>query len=214
MVKPLPPFSGSKTPKLTTLPDGTLILGRQPGESAYQYRYRRTVTMYGQTPYQRRIFLAQQRGIQGGAARGHGIVGGETESQRRNRISRQNTGFSVSQLRRTELRQWLEDYGYTPDTTGMSWTNLIRLAPRLRWMYTHTSPGARVLPLMIYNATQLERDNDLPAGWAFERLWRKYDDMMSFRMFADKDLGRESWAEYMQVGVFIPQVAIQFWYYH
>lgn len=192
------------------------ILPRQPGESTYQYRYRRSLSLYGQTPYQRRIFLAQQRGVGLSAARGHGERGGLTESQRRNRQSVLNTGLTVSQIRNSELRAWLEQYGYTPELTGMSWTNLIRLAPRLRWMYDAVGDdGARVLPEMIYNAVILETEGELEPGWAFNRLWQKYDDMISYRQFTDKQPGNESWVgEYLQVQVFVPSIEPQWYYYH
>ena len=96
----------------------------------------------------------------------------------------------------------------------MTWTQLITLAPRLRWMYDAVGPGGRVTPRMIYDAVQLENNNTLEKGWAFERLWRKYDDMQAYRGFASKEPGRESWVEYQQVSVFIPDLAPQWWYYH
>lgn len=188
------------------------ILPRQPGETTYQYRQRRSLSKYGQTPYQRRIYLAQQRGIGISAARGHGIVGGETESQRRNRINQQRYGATTSQLRWAYDHNWLVAYNYTPTLTGMSWTQLHRLAARLRYMYE--PPGYRVSPQMIYEAMQLERDGELEPGWAFERLWAKYDDTIAYREFRDKVPGNADWSEYQQVHVYIPQLAIQWWYYH
>jgi hypothetical protein len=190
------------------------IAPRLPGESAYQYRYRRSLGLYGQTPYQRRIFLAQRRGQTTSQARGHGRQAGETESQRRNRISLEDFGLTVSQRRRSELRGWLVEHGYTPETTGMTWTQLLRVAARLRWMYDATGPAGRVTPAMIAEATALERNNTLQKGWAFERLWRKYDDMQQYREFRDRQPGRESWSEYQAVHDFVPTLAVQWWYYH
>jgi hypothetical protein len=170
------------------------------------------MAMFGQTPYERRIFLAQQRGIGVTAARGHAASGGETESQRRNRLSVEQFGLTVSQRRRADLTTWLEDNGYTPDATNMTWTQLIRLAPRLRYMY---GGGGTVTPEMISDAVDLEIEGELEAGWAFERLWAKYDDMVSYREYRDPMPGRGNWiGEYLQVGVFIPSLAPQWWYYH
>lgn len=192
----------------------TFVAPRLPGESAYQYRYRRSVALYGQTPYQRRIFLGRQRGQTTTQARGQHGGPGETESQRRNRISVENFGQTVSQLRRSELQGWLVEHGYTPDVTGMTWTQLIRLAARLRYMYDSAGPGARVTPGMIREAVDLEETNTLERGWAFERLWQKYDDMIEYRDYRNPVPGRVSYYEYQQVHDFIPVLAIQWWYYH
>jgi len=170
------------------------------------------MALFGQTPYERRISLARQRGIGVTAARGHQTAGGETESQRRNRLSVEQFGLTVSQRRRTELTQWLTDHDYTPENTNMTWTQLIRLAARLRYMY---GGAGTVSPEMIADAVDLENDNVLESGWAFERLWQKYDDMVAYREYRDPLPGRGNWiGEYLQVGVFIPSLAPQWWYYH
>lgn len=96
----------------------------------------------------------------------------------------------------------------------MTWTQLINLAPRLRWIYNNASSSSRITPRMIYDAVQLEYEGRLERGWAFERIWRKYDDMQSYRGFSDKQPGQDSWAEYQQVNVFIPDLAPAWWYYH
>jgi hypothetical protein len=184
---------------------------RGPDETAYAYRKRRTLALFGQTPYERRIALARQRGIGVTAARGHAPASGETESQRRNRLSVEQYGQTVSQRRRAELTQWLEEHGYTPDATNMTWTQLIRLAARLRYMY---GGGGTVTPDMIAEAIDLEHDEFLESGWAFERLWAKYDDMVAYREYRDREPGKADWAEYLQVHPFIPSLAPQWWYYH
>lgn len=193
-----------------------IILPRQPGESQSQYRYRRTLEKYGQTPYQRRIWLAQQRGIGYSAARGHGVRQGETESQRRNRLSVENFGRTVSQIRRANAISWLEEHGYTPELTGFTWTDLIRLEPRLRYMYD-APEEARVTPQMIYQVVQLEKEGLLEPGWAFNRLWEKYDDMISYREYQDKQPGHDHYIdEFLQLHPTEPdaQPTIQWWYYH
>jgi hypothetical protein len=71
-----------------------------------------------------------------------------------------------------------------------------------------------VSPEMIADAIALEQDGELEVGWAFERLWRKYDDMVSYRTYRDAMPGRGSWVEYLQVSPFVPSLAPQWWYYH
>lgn len=194
---------------------GSFIPPRQPGETAYAYRYRRSVTLFGQTPYERRIFLAQRRGQNLSEARGHGRQAGRTESQIRAERFRERIGFDISEsaYRAAYAENWLRSHGYTPEITGMSWTQLLRLEPRLRYMYNATGPGGRVTPAMIAEATRLEATNQLERGWAFERLWRKYEDMLAYREFRDRRPGAESWAEYQAVHDFVPSLAIQWWFY-
>lgn len=209
------PRSPIPAPQIPLIPPE--IPPRQAGESAYDYRTRRTLALYGQTPYQRRLWLASQRGIGTSAGRGHGRnrVTGETESQRRNRIAVQNTGSTVSQNYRATLRQWLISNGYTPQTTLMSWSNLLRLAPRLRAIQT-MRPDAPITPDMIYNAVELEQQNELDKGWAFDRTWRRYDDTITYRIYSDRDPGRESWYVFRPLYDYIPEdrMVITWWYYH
>lgn len=210
--QPRSPGSGGPIPPIL---ESVHILPRQPGETLYQYRYRRTVSLYGQTPYQRRIYLAAQRGIGTTAGRGHAPSGGETESQRRNRISLELFGQTSSQRYRAGLREWLDEHGYTPELTGMTQTDLMRLGARLRYMYNAAGEGGRVYPQMIYDAVQLEHENALPAGWAFQRLWEKYDAMVAYREYRDKDPGRAAWVQYQQVKPYIPSgLSANWWYYH
>lgn len=194
--------------------NGDQIPPRGPNESAYDYRVRRTMALYGQTPYERRIFLAQQRGIGLTAARGHATGTSETESQRRNRLSVQQYGETVSQRRTRIAREWLEANGYTPELTGMSWTSLQRLEPRLRYMFEGRGEGTWVTPEMIRDARDLEESGELESGWAFERLWQKYEDTRDYREYQKKLGGRASWAEYRVVNPYIPSLAPQWWYYH
>lgn len=81
-------------------------------------------------------------------------------------------------------------------------------------MYDAVGEGGRVTPEMIADARDLEADEFLEPKWAFNRLWQKYDDMISYREFVDKEPGKEHWGEYLQVRVFIPSLAPQWWYYH
>jgi hypothetical protein len=214
---PLPPL-GPGGPPSAAIPPDQFILPRQPGETRYIYEYRRSVALYGKTPYQMRKERAQARGKTVSEARGHGILGGETESQRRNRVSREETGMSVSQLYRANALGWLEEHGYTPDTTQMSWTQLIRLEPRLRYLreYGHIENGITSWPEPdeIHLAVDLENEHSLERGWAFERIWQKYDDTIAYRQFRDVQPGRASRSEYMSIRVYVPQLAPSWWWYH
>jgi hypothetical protein len=195
--------------------DPRTVMPRQPGESTYDYRFRRSVTSYGQTPYERRIWLAQQRGIGRSAARGHAARGGITETQSRTQRTLEQTGLTPSVLYRNTLRGWLTDHGYTPDATGMNWTALMKLGPRIRWMYNAAgSDQGRVLPEDILEAIEFERDNFLPPGWAYNRIWDKYNDMVAYREYLDKAPGNMHWAEFLNVHPYLPSLTPAWWYYH
>jgi hypothetical protein len=81
-------------------------------------------------------------------------------------------------------------------------------------MYDAVHQGGRVTPEMIADAIDLETDNYLDKGWAFERLWQKYDDMVAYRIYSDKIPGNQNWGEYIQIRTYIPSMAPQWWYYH
>jgi len=94
----------------------------------------------------------------------------------------------------------------------------MRLAARLRYMKEngHWENGVPswVTPEMIADAIDLEQSELLEPGWAFERLWAKYDAMVAYRAYADKVPGRTDWAEYTTVGVFLPTLTANWWFYH
>jgi hypothetical protein len=81
-------------------------------------------------------------------------------------------------------------------------------------MYNAVGEGGRVSPGMIAEAIELEREEYLDDGWAFQRLWEKYDAMVAYRQYADKEPGRSAWVDYQQTRVFIPRIEPQWWMYH
>lgn len=197
-------------------PGDNEIPPRRANETAWEYRVRYTLAKYGETPGERRARLGRERGLSKRAAQGHGreATQRETESQRRNRLSVQQYGETVSQRRRRLARDWLTDNGYTPEATGMTWTSLLRLEPRLRYMFDGYGEGTKVTPQMIHDARDLEFEGELEAGWAFERLWQRYESTKDYRENKRRLQGQADWAEYQTVHVYIPSLAPQWWYYH
>lgn len=153
---------------------------RQPGETPYAYRTRRSLALYGQTPYQRRISLGFARGKTRQEARGKPLTT-ESEYERRNRISIEQTGFTVTQRRNMAIDAWLASNGYSPATTGMSQTALRRIQPRLRWINENTSIGGQLTPGLIRDAIDMERSGEYEVGWVTDRVFKRYDSMRDFK---------------------------------
>lgn len=211
MAGPPPILNGRIIP--IGLPDfDQIIPPRGPRESATQYRTRFTLARYGQTPYERRIWLGQQRGLTVTQARGRHAPAGMTESEYRRRQSVEATGVPYYVTYRADLRAWLIDNGYTPQSTGMTWTQLDRSAARLRWMNANSSPGSHITPAMIAHARSLEIDGTLEPGWAYERIRSKYIAMYAYKRDRDSSLGRADWDEYLteRDSIDLPP---EWWYY-
>jgi hypothetical protein len=183
------------------------ILPRQPGETDYAYRKRRSVALTGETPYQRRIRLGRARGISTTEARGQRP--GESV-RRRERVFAQ-TGFTPSQLYRQSNTQWLIDNGFTPETTGWSWSRLIRIAPRLRYMNNQASPGAQITPFMLADAIDLEDAGEIQREWTWERINEKYNDVYELREHGNKQPGRFHYFRDVDMQSYMP---VAWWYYH
>lgn len=193
------------------MPEVPFIQPRQPGESAYAYRTRRSIALYGQTPYQRRIFLAQQRGIGRTAARGHAPRGGQSEYQQRRQRYIQQTGVIPSVLTTAYAQNWLISNGFTPESTGASWTYLYRMEPSLRGLYLR-APNAPVTPQMVYEGIQYEADQEVEPGWTAERARERLQATIAYQDFRDKSPGNYDWT------VTRPFVSVEtdihWWYYH
>lgn len=195
-----------------TTPD-QVIPPRLPNETPYQYRVRRTLARYGQTPYQRRIFLGQQRGLGSRAAAGHRTPPGVTEYQVRRQQYIESTGVIPSVLTQAYARNWLISNGFTPETTGASWTYLYQMEPSLRNLANRTSPEARMQPDDIRMAVQLEKDEVAPARWTIDRLRGRLFDTVEYQDQRDKDPGNY---DYNVVRLYAPSddLDIKWWYYH
>lgn len=188
---------------------------RMPGESAYRYRVRRSLELYGMTPYQRRVELGQARGLSRAAARGHAREGEQTaRGGLQPPIQPPVTGAVPTTSGWWINRAWLLEYGYTPDSTGLTWTQLHNITPRLRWMIGHSAPSQVITPSMIAEARALEIQGILAPGWAYERIRQKYVDMTRWRAGRDNTTGIQSWYEGLSVREQVPELPIEWWTYH
>lgn len=192
-----------------SVPQAPQILPRQPGESQYSYRNRRSIALTGETLYQRRQRLGAQSGLSTREAAGHPSVGGQTEYQRRRARTLEKYGLTPSQLRNQQIDQWLAMNGYSPATTGFSQTQLRRMQPRLRWMNEHSSPGGEITPQLLFEAKQMEFSGDLDNDWTFDRIMKRYDAMREFKEMNSKSLGNFYWFRER-----IPDMDKVWWYYH
>lgn len=192
-------------PGLPNPPQTPIIIPRQPGESEYQYRKRRSVELTGETPYQRRVRLGRARGLSTQQARGHR----QSETARRRQQSFARYGLSPWQFWSQNQQQWLLENGWTPETTGWSWNRLIRIAPRLRWLADNTTPSGQITPDMVREASDLESTGVLPINWGWDTLNEKYQSTYDYVELNDRQSGRGRWIQYR-----IPEMPVQWWYYH
>jgi hypothetical protein len=180
------------------------ILPRQPGETTYAYRNRRSVTLTGETLYQRRIRTGQSRGLTVTESRGQR----PGEYARRARYTQQRYGQTPWQLWRDSQIAWLVSNGFTPQSTGWSWNKLIRIAPRLRFLNEHAAPSGQILPEMIQEANSDEQMGVLPSDWTWERLNEKYIDTVEYLEYNNTTPVRIHWFQDR-----IPEMPVQWWYY-
>lgn len=188
-----------------------LIAPRQPGESEYSYRKRRLVALTGETPYQRRQRLGRARGLGAREAAGHTPTRGQSEYQRRAQLTQERYGMSPYQLWAQNQLTWLQNNGFTPETTGWSQYRLIRIAPRLRWMNKRAAPGGQVRPDMLMDGSDMENSGDLESNWTWERVNERYDAMYEFVEQHNKQLGNFYWFRDQD---YRPELEAAWWYYH
>ena len=185
---------------------------RQPGETAYAYRKRRSLALTGQTPYQRRIARGTAGGLTRQQARGHAPDTTETEYQRRVRLSVERTGQTPYQRRIAAQDQWLVAHGFEPATTGMSWSGLRRIQSRLAWINANTSPGGELSPDLLEEYAEMEKTGELPRGWIADRIFKRYDSMVEF-MAGSNQTGNFYWFNEggsENAGTY----SANWWYYH
>lgn len=197
------------TPGLPNTPNAPNILPRQPGETDYAYRKRRSVALTGETPYQRRKRLGQARGLTTAEARGHKTVNGVTEYQRRRQRTLQQTSQTPWQIWQNNQIQWLQANGFDPNSTGWSWPKLVRAAPWLRYLNEHASPAGRMYPEMLFNATLMEQSGEFESEWGYNRLYERYISTREYLEQNDKRSGNWYWFNDR-----IPDMPVQWWYYH
>lgn len=189
--------------------DGLNISPRQPGESAYAYRKRRSVALTGETPYERRIRLGRGRGLSMQEARGKGTPQGLTEYQRRAQQVQARFGLSPYQLWRNNTINSMIREGYTPQTTGLSWNKLLKIWPKLKWMNDKSSPGGRITPEMLDQARQFEEQGILDRQWVNTRIEERYYAMYEYTEKRNKEPGRYYF--YFDRESYMP---IAWWFYH
>lgn len=185
-------------------PQTPQILTREPGESEYAYRKRRSITLTGETPYQRRIRLGRARGLSTTEARGQR----PGEAARRRQRTVQQTGFTPWQIWKNKQIQWLIDNGFTPETTGWSWNRLIKAAPRIRYMNEKVSAFNQITPELIANGQEFEAEYQVPSGWTWRRFNEHYDDIQEYYEHNNPTNAR---LHYFRDR--IPDMPVQWWYY-
>lgn len=186
-----------------------IIPARAPGESEYTYRNRRSLALYGRSEYQRRIDRGRARGVTVATARGHRTTGGQTEAQRRRQRSLQQYGQTPWEIWRDRQLGWLNSNGFTPQTTGWSWNQLIRAAPKLRWINENTSPNGQITPGMILQANDMSRMGQLEENFAWDHIGMRYQAMYDYQERNDKTYGNWYWFQDRE-----PGLAANWWYYH
>lgn len=180
------------------------ILTREPGESDYAYRKRRSVALTGETPYQRRIRLGRARGLTTTESRGQR----PGEAQRRRERTVRQTGFTPWQIWQQNQTQWLTANGFSPETTGWSWNRLIRAAPKIRYMNDKVSTFNQITPELLANGIEFERANVVESNWSWERLNEHYADIYEYYEHND---GTNARLHYFVDR--IPEMPVQWWYY-
>jgi hypothetical protein len=187
------------------------VPGRQPGETAYQYRARRTQALYGQTPYARRVASARAKGqTLTQARRGRAVATPAQEYEQRAAATAAAHGATPYQMAVARADAWLTANGYTPATTGMSASALRRVEPRLRYI-NENSPTGQLTPALIHAAATMEADGELEPGWITDRIAKRYQSMIDF-MNGDKARGNFYWFFDGGDGEEYPWAA--WWYYH
>lgn len=202
-----------------SIPQMPQILPRQPDESLYSYRNRRSIALTGETLYQRRQRLGRERGVSGRAAAGHRAVGGRTEYQIRYERTIARYGLSPTQLYYLRTDEELAANGYTPETTGLSQTNLRRLWPRLRWINENSSFGAQLTPEHFMEIRQLVLSGEVDKDFAYNHVNSRYDSMWEFKKAGNPMMGRFYWfaeadeRNYLNGGDIRTPIT-NWWFYH
>jgi len=194
------------------IPDPPRII-RQPGESDYSYRNRKSLAQYGQTLYERRKARGTARGLTVQEAGGHRNANGKTPYQQRRERSMERYGLTPSQLYRQNITAELEEAGFTPASTGWSWSRLIRAWPKIRQINEWSSQGGKLTPDMLSHASGLEQSGVLPRNWSWYMVQQKYADMLDYieagYVRGPDRTGYVHW--HAKDASFVP---VEWWYYH
>jgi hypothetical protein len=180
------------------------VITREPGESDYSYRKRRSVLLTGETPYERRIRLGRARGLTTTEARGQKAG----ESRRRRERTLRQTGFTPWQLWKGNQVAWLQANGFAPETTGWSWNRLIRAAPKIRYMNEKVSVYNQITPELLADGIEFEDENFVESNWSWKRLNEHYQDIYEYYEHNNPANAR---LHYFRDR--IPEMPVQWWYY-
>lgn len=191
------------------MPPRPNIPPRQPGESAYQFRQRKSIAETGETLYQRRQRLGRARGLTSREAAGHPNVAGLTEYQRRRQRTIREYGISPWQLWRMNAIAEMTQKGFTPDNTGWSWYALLRVWPKIKQMNEWSAPQAQIEPDMLAQAKEWEGQGILDSEWSEDHINLKYQAMYDYHVYGDKDFGHWYWYNDR-----IEAMSANWWYYH
>lgn len=186
---------------------------RQPGETPYQYRNRRSIALYGQTLYERRIASGRARGINQREAAGHAPVAGRTEYQIRAERTQARYGLSPTQLYYRRIDDEMDQAGFSPELTGLSRTALRRIWPRLKWINSNTSPGGELSPGMLAQTRTGELEGDFPRGWTVDHVNQRYESMYEFKVERQNQTGNFYWFREYKPN-YEDELPANWWYYH
>lgn len=200
---------------LPPLPPG--FQPRQPGESAYAYKNRVSIARYGKTLYERRMESGAARGLTPKQASGKERVTGEAGASPLSPLTRRERtiakyGKTPYQLWRSNTIEEMVQEGYTPETTGLSWNQLIQVWPKIRQMNDWASRDDQLTPYMLFDAQQLQREGALEPGWTIANINDRYAAMAEYKNTGGSPFGR---ARYFRgTSDYLGTVPIAWWWYH
>jgi hypothetical protein len=196
MCKPRPPQNKGR-PLTIELPSG---------QTGYLNPYRYTYTT--SRSYAQRMQRGYLRGLGQSEARGYRVRAGESETQRRRRVTMEQYGQTP----------W-ERYGIGFEATyGFKysyWRKLRRLY--LAELDQRVSPGARITPISVAMVKQAfdagwhdetRPDADTWEVWTEQKISERLDDTIAFQDLGEKASGNYHFAMRSSVP------PIEFWYYH
>jgi len=120
------------------------------------------------------------------------------------------TGYTPWEIWRERQETWLQDNGYTPESTGLSWNRLRTAAPWLRWIQENTHEGGWLKPEVIREAMDIANTTQAyDANYVMDMIRSRYVNTREYVEKGNKDPGRYTW--FMDRDDVLPDV---WWYYH
>jgi hypothetical protein len=152
--------------------------------------------------YAQRMQRNYARGMTQSEARGHrpNILTGETESQRRRRLTLQNTGMTPSQYYQYN---WQQRYPLMP----LSWWR--RMSPLIQEINRRTSPGLEITPEVVYSQIVNAPITGHDLSWVENRLAFRLAAIQEYQDYGSNNTGYQLYVE-NQLDTNPPE----WWYYH